>query len=234
MLELRILSGLHRGAAFPFDGETIRLGSSPDNDLVLCDPGMPRHAATFSRSVDGAWSFRASATGAAARPILVSAGTHLAVGPVSVGIVDEFAPWDAEPGLLNAEGNGEPRTMSRMLHPLIVELACVAAAAAILLAAAFLWTRFTPDARPSATATGDEKAAPHAAEPVEAFVYPPTTAIASAPLAVLSVRQGRHGFVVTREGQVLAPGYRWRDYTLQRIEPHRIVFSGTGMAEFAW
>jgi len=227
MLELRILSGLHRGAAFPLDGDTIRLGSNPDNDLVLCDPGMPEHAGTLTRGSDDVWSFRSGGAGKAACPILVGAGVHLAIGPVSAGIADETAPWDA--------GLALPRPASRAtLRTLIVELACVAAGAAILLGAALLWGRPTRDAHVADTTTSNVPAASRSIRTVEALVYPRPTSVARAPLDVQSVRHGRHGFVVTREGQVLAPGYRWRDYTLQRIEPHKIVFSGTSAAELAW
>lgn len=227
MLELRILSGLHRGAAFPLDGETIRLGSGSDNDLVLCDPAMPAHAGTLLRGVDDIWSFRACGTGKAACPVLVSAGAHLAIGPVWAGIADELAPWDEGPALSSPASRASLRT-------LIVELACVAAGAAILLGAALLWMRPTPDKHVAEAPTTHAPAAPRAIRTVEAFVYPPPTPVARAPLDLQSVRHGRHGFVVTREGQVLAPGYRWRDYTLQRIEPHKIVFSGSRVAELAW
>lgn len=229
MLELRIFSGLHRGAAFPLDGDTIRLGSSPDNDLVLCDPGMPRHAATLSRRVDGVWSFRCGGTGKASRPVLAAAGAHLAIGPVSAGIADELAPWDTDAASPATAGSG---TRAALLT-LIAELAFLAAAAAILLGAALAWTRFT-NPRATGAVTGEAQAASQTVQPVEAFVYPSPAAVARAPLDLLSVRHGRRGFVITREGQVLAPGYRWGDYTLQRIEPHKVVFSGPGDAELAW
>lgn len=230
MLELRILSGLHRGAAFPLDGDTIRLGSSPDNDLVLCDPGMPAHAGTFSRGVDDVWSFRAGGTGKAACPILVGAGTQVAIGPACAKIADEQAPWDAGLASSSPAGSGGWRAA---LRTSITELACVAACAAILLGAALLWLGSTRNARPI-DAADSAPAASQTVRPVEASIYPPPLTVARAPLDVASVRHGRHGFVVTREGQVLAPGYRWRDYTLQRIEPHKIVFSGAGVAELAW
>jgi Inner membrane component of T3SS, cytoplasmic domain len=230
MLELRILSGLHRGAAFPLDGDTISLGSSPDNDLVLCDPGMPAQAGTFSRGVDDVWSFRAGGTGKAACPVLVGAGTHLAIGPACAAIADELAPWDPGPTSPSPAASGGWRAA---LRTSTAELACVAACAALLLGAALLWLGSMRNARPI-DAAGNAPAASRTVRPVEASVYPPPVTVARAPLDLASVRHGRHGFVVTREGQVLAPGYRWRDYTLQRIEPHKIVFSGTGVAELAW
>ncbi len=44
MYELRVLTGLHRGAALPLAGEQWTLGADEDTDLVLFDPGIkPRH-----------------------------------------------------------------------------------------------------------------------------------------------------------------------------------------------
>lgn len=233
MLELRILNGLHRGAAFPLDGEAIRVGSNPDNDLVLCDPAMPGHAGTFSRGVGDVWSFRSRSTGKAACPILVGAGTRLAIGPVSAVIADELAQWDANEALPAAVDRGG---WPAALRTMIVELGCLAAVPAMVFGAALLWVQSTPDADapPTDAKTGNAPAESKAIRPVDGFVYPPPATVARAPLDVLSVRHGRDGFVVTREGQVLAPGYRWRDYTVQRIEPHKIVFSGTSVAEFRW
>ena len=50
---LRISNGLHQGAALRFK-DAIRLGSAPDNDLVLQDPGVRPHHAELRR-VDGMW-----------------------------------------------------------------------------------------------------------------------------------------------------------------------------------
>lgn len=44
MYELRVLTGLHRGAALPLVGEQWILGADEDTDLVLFDPGIkPQH-----------------------------------------------------------------------------------------------------------------------------------------------------------------------------------------------
>ncbi len=44
MLELRVLRGLHRGAALPLRSETITVGSDMSCDIVLLDSGIaPRH-----------------------------------------------------------------------------------------------------------------------------------------------------------------------------------------------
>lgn len=58
MLELRILTGLHRGAALPLEGDVIRLGNGADNDIVLLDPGMPEYAGVLERSGNASWQYR--------------------------------------------------------------------------------------------------------------------------------------------------------------------------------
>ena len=57
MLELRILTGLHRGAALPLDGDAIRIGSAAENDVVLLDPGMPALACAIYRSEVSGWRY---------------------------------------------------------------------------------------------------------------------------------------------------------------------------------
>jgi hypothetical protein len=50
---LRVTVGLHRGATLRLQGPT-RLGSAPDNDIVLHDPGVRAHHAELRR-LDGVW-----------------------------------------------------------------------------------------------------------------------------------------------------------------------------------
>jgi len=53
--ELRVLSGLHRGASLPVDEQPQLIGGADDADVVLVDPGMaPRHA--MLRLESGGWS----------------------------------------------------------------------------------------------------------------------------------------------------------------------------------
>lgn len=40
LYELRVLTGLHRGAALPLNGEQWSIGSSAGADLALYDPGI--------------------------------------------------------------------------------------------------------------------------------------------------------------------------------------------------
>lgn len=58
MFELRVLSGLHQGAALPLLGEQWCIGANDEADLALYDPGIaPRHARLHGSN--GQWSVQA-------------------------------------------------------------------------------------------------------------------------------------------------------------------------------
>jgi type III secretion protein D len=58
MFELRVLDGLHQGAALPLFGEQWCIGADPEVDLALSDPGIaPRHMQL--RHVGQRWSVQA-------------------------------------------------------------------------------------------------------------------------------------------------------------------------------
>ena len=145
MLELRILTGLHRGAALPLEGDTIRLGSAAENDIVLLDPGMPALACAMFRSGESDWRYRACASarsdgeafdavGATDDTALV-AGARWFAGPVLIGCDEEGSPWPAgqpQAGLPEGERCGR---RPAPFKPAVC-LAFVAAIGAIGLAAA--------------------------------------------------------------------------------------------------
>ncbi|MGB3122851.1 MAG: FHA domain-containing protein [Pseudomonas sp.] len=60
MFELRVLDGLHQGAALPLFGEQWSLGAHADADLLLNDAGIAEHHARL-RLIDGCWSVQAEA-----------------------------------------------------------------------------------------------------------------------------------------------------------------------------
>lgn len=60
MFELRVLDGLHQGAALPLFGEQWSLGAHADADLLLNDAGIAAHHARLHR-VNGEWSVQAEA-----------------------------------------------------------------------------------------------------------------------------------------------------------------------------
>lgn len=109
MLELRILTGLHRGAALPLDGEAIHIGSASENDLVLLDPGMPAVAGVIQRSAQACWVYRSchqaalgtqpSAAASPAGEVAIDAGARWFAGPVLLGCEEERTPWGIEPAL---------------------------------------------------------------------------------------------------------------------------------------
>jgi len=53
MFELRILSGLHRGATLPLDDDSLRIGASDSADVVLVDPSIEEDHAELSRTEFG-------------------------------------------------------------------------------------------------------------------------------------------------------------------------------------
>ena len=53
MYELRILSGLHRGATLPLDDQPHLIGASDDADVVLVDSCISEQHATLSRTDTG-------------------------------------------------------------------------------------------------------------------------------------------------------------------------------------
>lgn len=229
MLELRILSGLHRGVALPLDGDAIRLGSGAGNDVVLLDRGMPAHAATLRTADDGTWLL--SSCGGDAPQTTVAANMQLHVGPVLVGFAEEDEPWPA------SVATSMPATPERRANGTVAWIACFAGLAVLLgLAASFgLVSQHRQD--PGSTQKAASRGSPHAApavRTVDAVVHPAPLESVRPPFGVRSVRGGTHGFVVTDDGRVLIPGNTWRQFTLVRIEPGRLVFSGPQPAELPW
>ena len=60
MFELRVLDGLHQGAALPLFGEQWSIGAHAEADLVLSDPGIAEQHALL-RLVGSTWSVQAQA-----------------------------------------------------------------------------------------------------------------------------------------------------------------------------
>ncbi|MDY7530908.1 FHA domain-containing protein [Pseudomonas sp. Bout1] len=58
MFELRVLDGLHRGAALPLFGEQWSIGAHPDADLALYDPGIAERHVRL-QCVEQRWSVQA-------------------------------------------------------------------------------------------------------------------------------------------------------------------------------
>lgn len=246
MLELRILTGLHRGAALPLDGDAIRIGNAPENDIVLLDPGMPAVACTIYRSAESSWRYHAYAStrssdapfgkdGTSGGTLLV-AGARWFAGPVLIGCDEEASPWPA----------GQPPSDSRPTLPSggrpvsFKTKLCLALAAAIGFAgivAALTLQSPRADIVPSHAATSPTKPslgrAGASVRVVNGTVYP-SEVVRRPPFAIRSASTGPYAFVVTRDNQVLIPGSRLGAFTLVRIEPGRAVFTGPHAAELTW
>lgn len=102
MYELRVLTGLHRGAALPLNGEEWSIGSSQGADLALYDPGIKdRHC--LLRLVDDTWSLaRKEGTVTDSEGHKVDAiatlqpGTPFALNGVWLSVVSANTEWPQE------------------------------------------------------------------------------------------------------------------------------------------
>lgn len=249
MLELRILTGLHRGAALPVDGDTIRVGSGPENDIVLLDPGMPAAASIIYRSGTSAWQYRSfgstqpsgEAFDRASEGTALVAGARWFAGPVLIGCEEEGAAWSGE-----SAQSAAPRRDERGQRPTSAKTKWSAILVSILVAVIVLTTFVALPAlhgRPGAPARSSAalaspanvaSAGPRANVRVISGTLYRKEAIGRPPFAIRSASSGPYGFVVTDDDHVLIPGSRWRAFTLVRIEPGRAVFSGPHAAELTW
>lgn len=142
--ELRILNGLHRGAALPLDGSPVTLGAGDEADVVLADHGIAADHALLERSGE---SWVLSATGGTVyapgehgpRTVLeIGAGGFARLGDIWLMIAPADARWEAPPAMpeadfdaraAQAEAAAEEALMPQAT-PAIQEAGAVAGAAA--------------------------------------------------------------------------------------------------------
>jgi type III secretion protein D len=103
MHELRILSGLHRGATLPLDDQPHVIGSGDDDDVVLVDPGVDVEHATLSRTESG-WllsSTNGSVCDAESNEpqtlIDLEPGDFARIGKVWISVNEQDARWENPP-----------------------------------------------------------------------------------------------------------------------------------------
>ena len=103
MYELRILSGLHRGATLPLDDRPHVLGASDDADVVLVDPGIEPQHATLVLSETG-WSLTElsgsilSADSNDPQSLIdLAPGEFARVCNIWLTVVEQDAPWENPP-----------------------------------------------------------------------------------------------------------------------------------------
>lgn len=103
MLELRVLSGLHQGAALPLFGECWWIGAHEEADLALYDPGIEaRHAQLHC--MDGRWSVQAQkglvqdeAGESLAHIADLALGVAFSLGGIRLCVADAGSAWPDEP-----------------------------------------------------------------------------------------------------------------------------------------
>lgn len=109
MYELRVLSGMHRGAALPLFGEQWSIGADADlDDLALFDPGIVASHCNLQRS-DDQWTL--DAQGGAFTDVEGQAFTHntlqldqpFALGHVWLTLVPADSPWPPVPAVIPDE-----------------------------------------------------------------------------------------------------------------------------------
>lgn len=103
MFELRVLDGLHKGAALPLFGEQWSIGAQADADLLLSDDGVAEHHARL-RHVDSCWSVQAVAgllhgdDGRVLAQIAnLALNTPFSVGAIRLCVTTAEQPWPQAP-----------------------------------------------------------------------------------------------------------------------------------------
>ena len=103
LFELRVLSGLHEGAALPLFGECWSIGADQDADLELYDPGVAaRHARLHGMA--GRWTVQAQegllqddAGTVRAQITDLAPGRAFAIGGIRLCVADTQSAWLDEP-----------------------------------------------------------------------------------------------------------------------------------------
>lgn len=92
--ELRVLSGLHRGACLPLNlDDKLSLGSAADCDVVLVDQGMRRMELQVWLATDGWYASRCDKAGQLSNAIRLSWGHPEVLGGVVVTVCASAQPW---------------------------------------------------------------------------------------------------------------------------------------------
>lgn len=102
-LELRVLSGLHRGASLPLGGERYVIGASDDADVVLLDPGVAGRHATLRHdgerwllaALEG--NIRGAGSDEELEEHLLASGDSARIGAVWISVANAAAPWIEPP-----------------------------------------------------------------------------------------------------------------------------------------
>lgn len=101
--ELRILSGLHRGATLPLDDQPVEIGASDEAGVVLVDPGIEALHATLAKAGDG-WVLTAregtllsAEDNRSHQQLPLDRSGFARIGNVWVTLAKEGDPWEDPP-----------------------------------------------------------------------------------------------------------------------------------------
>lgn len=118
MFELRVLDGLHQGAALPLFGEQWSLGAHADADLLLDDPGIAEHHARLLLA-EGRWSVQAEAglLKGSDGQLLAQIGdlalnTAFVIGSVRLCVSQADQPWMQAPAPKQDRQVAEPESQT--------------------------------------------------------------------------------------------------------------------------
>jgi type III secretion protein D len=217
-LQLRVLSGLHQGAAMALEAPGLCIGADAESDVMLLDPGIAPLHVRLDRA-QGLWHCHAIADapvrtydGQNATSVPLHEGLRLYLGAVLIGFEQEHTPWSArdssleqlqalhqkrEPGDGQAiGGSAMPARVSKRGSGAVAVLPLVCAGVLCLVfasAAAYSsWRAAATEAQPPVAWRPTSLTAPQAARPVEAAVAasdkPQPGALASRQAATMAER----------------------------------------------
>ncbi|WP_438866440.1 FHA domain-containing protein [Pseudomonas sp. L1(2025)] len=168
MFELRVLDGLHQGAALPLFGEQWSIGAHAEADLVLSDPGIAEQHAVL-RLVGSTWSVQAQAgLLQGAKGQVVAQITHLALGEqfgvgairLYVAVADQpwpEAPVPATPAKVVAKEAPQTLKLSALGHSQQKRLISVVLVVAVIIMVVGIASTGERDPQASLMPTGPQK-----------------------------------------------------------------------------
>jgi type III secretion protein D len=122
MFELRVLTGLHQGAALPLIGEQWLIGSDAALDLALHDPGVAQRHCRLQRSGEH-WSLNAEdgtvvdEEGHAHPVTLLAPGSPFVLGSVWLAVTPAEAAWPTLPVPVAATADAAATETASPPHP---------------------------------------------------------------------------------------------------------------------
>jgi len=143
MFELRVLSGLHQGAALPLVGEQWVVGAAEDADLALYDPGIcARHVRVSQRQ--GEWlldRLEGTVGDTEGEPQVLQANAPFSVAGVWLCLALADQPWPSEAVLDDAAPIGASQeTLKPAARPSWPKRLAIAAAVITVASSAWAFT----------------------------------------------------------------------------------------------